>query len=137
MASKLVSPIDSRASLRSLAAAVEKSLKRTSAVAWACRSAGVAAAARMPGSGCTGRATTLPPWRASQEAASQARPRAPSGPWLAQQASAAASRDSFHGKIFSRGRTSIFGKIGESSEDDMIGCRLIGRDCLADVAAVG
>jgi hypothetical protein len=64
MASKLVSPIDPRGSLRSLAAAVEKSRKRTSAVAWACCSAGVAAAERAPRSGYTGRGTTAPPLRA-------------------------------------------------------------------------
>jgi len=95
-ASVLVSPMEPRASWRNLAAAVEKSLKRSSAVACACRCAGVAGSAKRPGSGYTGRATTAPAWRDSQEASSQASPRAPSGPWSAQRVRAADSKDSFH-----------------------------------------
>jgi hypothetical protein len=37
-----------------------------------------------PGAACKGRGAAAAPWMASQKAAEQARPRAPLGPWEAQ-----------------------------------------------------
>jgi hypothetical protein len=80
MASKLVSPIDPRGSLRSLAAAVEK--RGDMGLPFGGRRCGGKGAA--VGIYRAGHDSTAIAGYNSQEAASQARPRAPSGPWLAQ-----------------------------------------------------